>query len=75
LIAEGGTFIAFSPRLRQDHSKAPIGYIYVDGTTVGDVGNVVVRDRQMLSKDGMLIMVVSIDDTSGDLVAGPDVVL
>jgi ribonuclease J len=51
-----------------------VGYIYVDGTTVGDVGNVVVRDRQMLAKDGMLIVVVGIDSASGDLVAGPDMV-
>src|SRR5690606_27879266 len=48
--------------------------IYVDGTTVGDVGNVVVRDRQMLAKDGMLIVVVSIDGSTGEVVAGPDVV-
>jgi ribonuclease J len=55
-------------------NKAPVGFIYVDGTTVGDVGNVVVRDRQMLAKDGMLMVVVGIDSATGELVAGPDVV-
>ena len=54
--------------------KAPVGYVYVDGTTVGDVGQVVVRDRQMLARDGILMVVVSIDRTTGELVAGPDVV-
>jgi ribonuclease J len=54
--------------------KAPVGYIYVDGTTVSEVGNVVVRDRQILAKDGMLIVMVSIDGTTGKLEADPDVV-
>jgi len=74
LIAEGGTIMEFGPGFGKVTGKAPVGYIYVDGTTVGDVGNVVVRDRQMLAKDGMLIVVVSIDGTTGELVAGPDVV-
>ena len=74
LIAEGGTIMEFGPGFGKITGKAPVGYIYVDGTTVGDVGNVVVRDRQMLAKDGMLIVVVSIDGTTGELVAGPDVV-
>ncbi|NTW97676.1 MAG: ribonuclease J [Oscillochloris sp.] len=74
LIAEGGTIMEFAPGFGKIVGKAPVGYIYVDGTTVGDVGNVVVRDRQMLAKDGMLIVVVSIDGTTGELVAGPDVV-
>jgi ribonuclease J len=74
LIAEGGTIMEFAPGFGKITGKAPVGYIYVDGTTVGDVGNVVVRDRQMLAKDGMLIVVVSIDGTTGELVAGPDVV-
>lgn len=74
LIAEGGTIMEFGPGFGKIVNKAPVGYIYVDGTTVGDVGNVVVRDRQMLAKDGMLIVVVSIDSSTGELVAGPDVV-
>lgn len=74
LLAEDGSIMEFSQNYGRIVGKAPVGYIYVDGTTVGDVGNVVVRDRQMLSKDGMLIVVVSIDSTTGELVAGPDVV-
>lgn len=74
LMAEGGAIMEFSRGFGKVVSKAPVGYIYVDGTTVGDVGNVVVRDRQMLAKDGMLMVVVSIDSSTGELVAGPDVV-
>lgn len=73
LLPESGSIMEFSRNYGRIVGTAPVGYIYVDGTTVGDVGNVVVRDRQMLSKDGMLIVVVSIDST-GALVAGPDVV-
>ncbi len=73
LLPESGSIMEFSRNYAHTVGTAPVGYIYVDGTTVGDVGNVVVRDRQMLSKDGMLIVVVSIDST-GALVAGPDVV-
>ncbi|HMQ30386.1 MAG TPA: ribonuclease J [Chloroflexaceae bacterium] len=74
LIPEDGTIMEFAPGFGKAVGKAPVGYIYVDGTTVGDVGNVVVRDRQMLAKDGMLIVVVGIDSSTGDLVSGPDVV-
>lgn len=74
LIPEDGTIMEFSRGFGKIVGKAPVGYIYVDGTTVGDVGNVVVRDRQMLAKDGMLIVVVGIDSATGALVSGPDVV-
>jgi ribonuclease J len=74
LMAENGTIMEFSRNYGKAVGKAPVGYVYVDGTTVGDVGQVVVRDRQMLARDGILMVVVSIDRASGDLVAGPDVV-
>jgi ribonuclease J len=74
IIPEDGAIMEFSRGYGKVTGKAPVGYIYVDGTTVGDVGNVVVRDRQMLAKDGMLMVVVSIDSATGELVAGPDVV-
>lgn len=74
LIPEAGGVMEFARGFGKVTSKTPVGYIYVDGTTVGDVGNVVVRDRQMLAKDGMLIVVVGIDPASGALVSGPDVV-
>jgi ribonuclease J len=74
LLPENGAIMEFSRNFGKVTGKAPVGYVYVDGTTVGDVGNVVVRDRQLLSRDGILMVVVSIDRSTGELVAGPDVV-
>ncbi|MBU2701249.1 mRNA degradation ribonuclease J1/J2 [Sporomusaceae bacterium BoRhaA] len=47
---------------------------FVDGLGVGDVGNIVLRDRSKLSQDGVFIVVVTIDKESGCVVAGPDLV-
>ena len=54
--------------------KVPVGDILVDGLGVGDVGNIVLRDRQHLAEDGIMIIVLALDQTSGYLVAGPDIV-
>ena len=50
------------------------GKILVDGLGVGDVGNIVLRDRQHLSQDGLIIIVITMDSASGQIVAGPDVI-
>ena len=52
----------------------PFGKIMVDGLGVGDVGNIVLRDRQHLSQDGLIIVVMSMDSATGEIVAGPDVI-
>ncbi len=74
IIPENGAILEFSNGFGRMISKTQVGYVYVDGTTVGDVGNVVVRDRQLLSRDGILMIVVGIDRATGELTAGPDVV-
>ena len=51
----------------------PVGKIMVDGLGVGDVGNIVLRDRQRLSQDGLIIIVLTMDSATGTVVAGPDV--
>lgn len=51
----------------------PVGKIMVDGLGVGDVGNIVLRDRQRLSQDGLIIIVLTMDSITGTVVAGPDV--
>ncbi|MBQ3409236.1 MAG: ribonuclease J [Clostridia bacterium] len=52
----------------------PSGKILVDGLGVGDVGNIVLRDRQHLSQDGLIIIVMTMDGSSGEIVSGPDVI-
>ena len=50
------------------------GRVFVDGYGVGDVGSIVLRDRQHLAQDGLIIVVVTIESESGAVVAGPDIV-
>ena len=54
--------------------RVPAQGIYVDGLGVGDVGNIVLRDRQLLSENGLLIVVVTLEKYSNQIVAGPDIV-
>ena len=54
--------------------KVPAGDVFVDGLSVGEIGQVVIRDRQFLSRDGMLIVVLTVDKMNGTIVAGPDIV-
>jgi len=48
--------------------------VFVDGSGVGDVGNIVIRDRSKLSQDGVIIVVITLDKMKGCVVAGPDIV-
>ncbi|MCI9287454.1 MAG: RNase J family beta-CASP ribonuclease [Clostridia bacterium] len=52
----------------------PSGRILVDGLGVGDVGNIVLRDRQHLAQDGLIVIVLTMDSATGEVVAGPDVI-
>lgn len=55
-------------------STVQSGRILVDGLGVGDVGNIVLRDRQHLSQDGLIVVVLTMDSNTGEVVAGPDVI-
>ena len=52
----------------------PTGQVMVDGLGVGDVGNIVLRDRKHLSEDGLMVVVVSMEEETGQVVAGPDII-
>lgn len=54
--------------------KLPVGHVFVDGLGVGDVGNVVLRDRRHLSQDGFLVCVVAIDEVDGEIIYGPEII-
>ena len=73
-IIQSGDVIELSDAEAKIVDKVHTGAILVDGLGVGDVGNVVLRDRQHLAEDGIMIVVMSLDKASGELVAGPDIV-
>ena len=64
--------------INEDEAKftgtVPFGKVMVDGLGVGDVGNIVLRDRQHLSQDGLIIVVITMDSSTGEILAGPDVI-
>ncbi|MBO5397432.1 MAG: ribonuclease J [Clostridia bacterium] len=55
-------------------TTVPFGKVMVDGLGVGDVGNIVLRDRQHLSQDGLIIVVLTMDSSTGEVIAGPDMI-
>ncbi|ADY56521.1 Ribocuclease J [Syntrophobotulus glycolicus DSM 8271] len=73
-IAENGSIIEFTKNSACIAGKVTSGRILVDGLGVGDVGNIVLRDRKQLSQEGILIVVMTLSRSSGRIVAGPDVV-
>ncbi len=73
-IVENGTVLEFSASQGRILSSVSAGGIFVDGLGVGDVGNIVLRDRQLLSKEGIFIVVMTIDNKEQRIVSGPDIV-
>jgi len=61
-------------KIRVRKEKAPSGIVMVDGFSVGDVQEVVIRDRQMLAQDGMFVIIASIDVSTGKLRKSPDII-
>ena len=73
-ILSSGDVLELNEEEAKVTGKVQVGGILVDGLGVGDVGNVVLRDRQHLAEDGILIVVMSLDKYTGQLAAGPDIV-
>lgn len=74
VIAENGSVIEISRNSIGINGKIQSGKVLVDGLGVGDVGNIVLRDRRQLSQDGIMIVVVTIDHETCHVVSGPDIV-
>ncbi|WP_211209254.1 ribonuclease J [Succinispira mobilis] len=73
-VMENGDVVELTATEGAIAGKVAAGRVLVDGLGVGDVGNIVLRDRRQLSQDGILIIVVTIDRSRGAVVAGPDIV-
>lgn len=74
IIADNGKTIEVSEKAIKVSGEVTSGMVFVDGTGVGDVGSVVLRDRTKLAEDGIVIIVLSMDGTTGDVVSGPEVI-
>lgn len=74
IIAKSGDIIELNDEKAEIVGKAHTGAIFVDGLGVGDVGNIVLRDRQNLAENGIIIVVLTLEKYSGQLIAGPDIV-
>jgi ribonuclease J len=73
-VAENGQIIEIGKKKASITGKVTAGKVLIDGLGIGDVGNIVLRDRKQLSQDGIMIVVVTIDRENGEVVAGPDIV-
>ena len=73
-ILRSGEVLQLDEESAQVSGRVPVGSIFVDGLGVGDVGNIVLRDRQHLAEDGILIVVVALDCENNYVVSGPDIV-
>ena len=74
MIAENGSVVELSRDKICVNGKVMAGKVLIDGLGVGDVGNIVLRDRRQLSQDGIMIVVVGVDSATNQIVSGPDIV-
>ncbi len=74
-IAEDGEVVEITPEtIRKTKEKVPIDHVMVDGLGVGDVKEVVLRDRQMLSEDGIFVVIAVVNGESGKIKGSPDII-
>ena len=74
VIADNGMLVEMSEKEIKIAGAVPAGKIFVDGSGVGDVGNIVLRDRKHLSQDGIIIIAASVEPDTGYIVSGPDII-
>ena len=74
LVCEDGDVVTLTPsRVHVERRAVPAGYLYVDGI-VGDIGHGVLRDRRVLSEEGVVVVIVTVDAKTGEIVTGPEIV-
>lgn len=74
ILPEAGQVIEMSKDSLSLAGIVPNGAVLIDGLGIGDVGNVVLRDRKHLSEDGLIVVAMAFDRTNGELISGPDVI-
>ncbi|MBI2451074.1 MAG: ribonuclease J [Parcubacteria group bacterium] len=74
IAGDGDAIELLSGKVEVVKEKAPAGYVMVDGLGVGDVGEVVLRDRQVMAQDGMFVVIVIVDSKTGKIRGDPDVI-
>jgi ribonuclease J len=74
ILATNGDVVSFYSGTAAIVEKVESGRVFVDGKGVGDVGNVVLRDRKHLSEDGMVVIIIGMNKTTGNIIYGPDIV-
>ncbi len=74
LVTTNGAVIELTQRAIKCNEAVPAGRVFVDGLGVGDVGSIVLRDRKHLADDGIIVVAVSIDSVTREVVSGPDIV-
>lgn len=74
IISDIGKVVEVSQNGIRETGTVPAGKVFVDGTGVGDVGSVVLRDRTRLAQDGIITVVLTMDSASGTVISGPDIV-
>jgi len=73
-LLEDGDILELSPQSARVAGKVTSGNVYVDGLSVGDVGSVILRDRKMLARDGIVVVIITVNKQTGKLVGRPDIV-
>ncbi len=73
-LMKTGDVLEISKNEAKVNGTVPVGQVMVDGLGVGDVGNIVLRDRKHLSQDGLMVVVVTMEKDSGMIMAGPDII-
>ena len=74
VIGEIGSVMELSAKTCKITGSVPAGKVFVDGTGVGDVGAVVLRDRKHLAQDGMIVVCVNLNSEDGSIITGPDII-
>jgi len=73
-VLEDGTTLELSPQTAKITNKISAGNVYVDGLSVGDIDSVVLRNRRMLSRDGIVVVIIAVNKQTSKLVGRPDIV-